>query len=91
MACYVIGYDLDKPGQNYENLFKAIKAIGTWWHCLDSTWLVVSNLTAAQIRDQLLTHIDNNDKLLVARLTGEAAWYGFDDECSKWLKNNLNK
>ena len=29
------------PGQNYESLIDAIKAIaGTWWHCLDSTWII---------------------------------------------------
>ena len=89
MKTYLIGYDLDKPGQDYSNLIEAIKKIGTWWHCLDSTWLVKSNYTATQIRDYLLPHIDQNDELLVALLSGEAAWYGFKGDCSTWLTNNL--
>ena len=90
MATYMIGYDLNKPGQDYDDLIDAIKNIGSnWWHCLDSTWIVVTDKSAVTIRDQLSPHIDRNDELLVARLTGEAAWTGFDDKCSNWLKNNL--
>ena len=31
MASYMIGYDLNRPGQNYPELFNAIKAISGWW------------------------------------------------------------
>lgn len=89
MTTYLITYDLNRPGQNYNDLFEAIKAIGTWWHCLDSTWVVKSNLTAVQIRDSLSNKIDRNDSLLVVVLSGVGAWTGFSDECSNWLKNNL--
>ena len=89
MASYLIGYDLNRPGQNYPELFTAIKAIGLWWHCLDSTWIVKTDKSAIQIRDVLQPHIDNSDELLVARLTGEAAWAGFNQECSSWLTSNL--
>ena len=30
MACKIITYDLDKPNRNYEDLFEAIKDIGSW-------------------------------------------------------------
>ena len=90
MATFMIGYDLNRPGQNYTNLIAAIKGIGPgWWHCLDSTWLVKTEQTAVQIRDKLNPHIDITDELLVAKLSGEGAWVGFDTECSTWLKNNL--
>lgn len=90
MANYLIGYDLDKPDQNYKELFKAIEAIGgSYWHCLDSTWIVKSNLTAIQLCNSLSKHIGSSDKLLVAALSKDAAWIGFDKECSDWLKTNL--
>jgi len=87
----MVGYDLNRPGQNYPELFAAIKSIGDWWHYLDSTWIVVSNQTAAQIRDKLSPHIDANDELLVATLTGASSWQGFDNAASEWLRNNLNR
>ncbi|PLX08371.1 MAG: SinR family protein [Marinilabiliales bacterium] len=86
---YLIGYDLNKTGQDYATLIEEIKKIGNWWHCLDSTFIVKSTSTAALIRDHLGEFIDSNDELLVVCLTGEGAWTGFSKECSDWLNNNL--
>ncbi|MFC0320236.1 SinR family protein [Olivibacter oleidegradans] len=86
---YLIGYDLNKSGQDYETLIAEIKKLGIWWHCLDSTWIVKSSSTAKNIRDHLKMFIDGNDEVLVVCLTGEGSWVGFSDECSNWLKNNL--
>jgi hypothetical protein len=87
MATLMIGYDLNKPGKDYEPLIKAIKELGTWWHHLDSTWLVKSAMTASEARDTLKAHLDGNDELLVIDVTGQArAWSGFNESGSKWLK-----
>ena len=89
MKSYLITYDLNRPGQNYDSLYEAIKKLGTWWHCLDSNWIIKSNMSAVGIRDTLTPCIDQNDSLLVVFLSGEAAWRGFSDECTSWLKDNL--
>lgn len=89
MRTYLIGYDLNKPGQNYDKLIEAIKGYGTWWHHLDSTWIIKTNNSAVEIRDLLGKHMDTSDELLVVRLSGEGAWQGFNAEGSKWLKDNL--
>lgn len=88
---YLIGYDLNRPrGKDaYPDLIEAIKGLDNWWHHLDSTWVVKSNLTAVQIRDRLTPHVDSGDELLVVTLTGEAAWLGFNITGSSWLKDNL--
>jgi hypothetical protein len=89
MATYLIGYDLNKE-KNYPDLIDAIKALsGTWWHHLDSTWIVVTDKSAVEIRDALRKHIDDDDELLVVKSGGEGAWAGFNDKGSKWLKDNL--
>ena len=85
----MIGYDLNRPGQNYPELIAAIKAFPNWWHHLDSTWVVKSDSNSVKIRDYLLPHIDKSDELLVIKLAGEAAWFGFNDDGSTWLKNTL--
>ena len=90
MSNYMIGYDLNRPGKDYPNLIEAIKKVGSnWWHCLDSTWIVVTAKTAKQIRDELTPHIDKSDELLVAGMNNEAAWIGFETDCSNWLLSNL--
>ncbi len=85
----MIGYDLVEPRQNYDELIEAIKNLGNWWHCLDSTWLLKTGLSAVQIRDALSPFVDSNDLLLVSQVAGDAAWEGFSKDCSDWLRNNL--
>jgi hypothetical protein len=88
MKVYQIDYDLRKQ-RNYDDLYKRIEAYGSWCHALESTWLVATNQTAVQVRDNLLGVMDKDDGLLVTRLKGEAAWQGLNAEISAWLKSQL--
>lgn len=91
MTIYAVCYDLNKSGQNYDGLIAAIKKVGTWWHYLDSTWLVSSNGSSSTIRDYLMPFIDANDELLVVALRqGDAAWAGISNDGSAWLQSNLS-
>lgn len=86
MTKLLISYDLNSPGRNYEPLWEAIKALGAWWHYLDSTWIVITNQSATTARDALKPLTDANDELLVVDITGSAtAWKGFSDHASTWL------
>ncbi|HEX7055065.1 MAG TPA: hypothetical protein VF211_14160 [Burkholderiales bacterium] len=77
MACYLIGCALREPGRDYVDLVEAIARVGSAaWPCLDSTWVVRSDKTASQIRDALKPYLANADELIVAELTGTAAWRG---------------
>lgn len=90
MASYMIGYNLNAPSKDYSELIEAIEALSEQrWHCLDSTWIIKHEGPAKVIRDALRPHVDSNDELLVAGLTGEGAWAGFGNDCSSWLKDNL--
>lgn len=90
MGSILVGYDLNSTGQDYADLIAAVKALGSWWHHLDSTWIVKTALSAKEVRDLLKPKIDKNDELLVINITAdEAAWAGFNDNGSKWLKDNL--
>jgi hypothetical protein len=90
MATLLVGYDLIAPGKDYKPLWERLKSYGNWWHHLDSTWIVIADLTAVQLRDELKKLIDSNDELLVVNVTGDtAAWTGFNTKGSQWLKTNL--
>jgi hypothetical protein len=74
MALYWIGYDLDKPGQDYTDLIRRLKQLGAS-RILKSDWLLRSNtLSAEQIRDDLQHYIDANDRILVSEQKNHAAW-----------------
>ncbi len=89
MAAQLISYDLIAPGKDYSNLHAAIKKLGNWWHCLESTWIVDTDSSSASIRDELKAHIDSNDKLLVVRLEGHWASEHLTAECNKWLTEHV--
>jgi hypothetical protein len=96
MSVYIISYDLHpsashaSEAEEYDALFTAFENVGTgYWDCLESTWLIITEKTAAQIADELKPHLTEGDRLLVMRYEQDAAWLGFKDECLTWLKDNL--
>ncbi|WP_294237343.1 hypothetical protein [Chryseobacterium endophyticum] len=88
---YCIGYDLNSPGKDYKDLIEQIKTYDIWWHHLDSTWFVVSDKTASEIRDHLSKYIDSNDELLIFKTGDSWAGKGFSEKGYKWLHNNWKK
>ena len=87
MSRYIITFDLDAPGQNYEALTERIRSYPRWAKLMGSTWSVVTSQTSEQVRDHLKPALDGNDKLLVGGL-GTSAWYGLSAKLSDWLKAN---
>jgi hypothetical protein len=88
---YHISYDLRAPGRNYGGLYQEIKNISQrWCHPLDSTWYIVTDLSALQVRDTLWALMDNSDDLVVTCATVPGAWIGLSSETSDWLKLNLS-
>ena len=74
MALYWVGYDLDKPGQDYTDLINRLRQ----WKAtriLKSDWLLPhSNTTPEAIRKDLEQYLDTNDRITVAELHNNAAW-----------------
>jgi hypothetical protein len=86
----MVGYDLNKPGQDYSDLIKYLKDLGTYWHHLDSTWLIRSEMTPSEIRDKLKQYLDDNDQLLVINVNGDAwATKGISKSGLDWLRKFL--
>lgn len=52
-------------------------------------WLLITERTAKQIRDELKQYLKEDDRLLVMGYGEGAAWYGFKDDCQTWLEDNL--
>ena len=88
MAAYLVTYDLNSPGQDYDALYARIKSY-KWAKITESSWAVSTSQTAVQVRDHLWAVMDANDKLLVSRM-GASAWYGLPDDVTQWLKDNIS-
>ena len=87
----LIAYDVHPArGETYDDLVEAIQSLGTWWHHLETVWIVQCTDTPGEIRDKLKSHIGNEDQLLVIDISGDTAgWVGINDAGSKWLTSNI--
>ncbi|MFC5346270.1 CRISPR-associated protein Cas2 [Brevundimonas staleyi] len=83
MAVHIVSYDLKAPGRNYDPLWARLREFA-FAKPLESFWLIDTTMSAAQLRDDLLKHIDKNDRLFVARMAGESAW---SDTISQTVKD----
>lgn len=86
MASFIVSYDLIK-NKDYPELFEAIQKYNCV-HILESVWIVNSSSDSKTIRDNLKTCMDSDDKLFVAKLTGQSAWKNLSKEASDWINNN---
>ena len=88
---YLISYDLNKPGKNYEDLYEAIKAAsnGTWCRPLRSVYIIQSSLSTKAIYDRLAPHLDANDEILIIEVTRNS-WWCLEKEMSNYLSKMMS-
>ena len=84
----IITYDLCNAGKNYDDLYKYIQNFSKWAHITESTWFVSSAKSCSTIRDEIMKIVDNDDRIFVGELTGNAAWHNTICK-SDFLKENL--
>ena len=87
----LIVYDIHpRFGQASEAVIKEIKSLGTWWHHLETAWIVRSIKTPAEIRNVLRPLLGFDDQVLVIDISGDVAgWAGVNEAGSQWLRENI--
>jgi len=60
-----IAYDLNQPGQNYDDVRDAIKSLGKWWQAQYSLFYVHTNFTPREAFDIVSRQTDASDRLAV--------------------------
>ena len=85
---FLITYDLKRPGQNYSDLYDAIKSEGDWQHPLESTWAVKTetSVSANTLYERLRPFIDENDSLFVVEITAQDRQGWLAESFWTWLK-----
>jgi hypothetical protein len=88
----MVAYDLNKPGQNYPDLIQELKKVPDRWHALDSTWLLNTPETPAQVWSRIQKCIDSNDSVLVIEMkkgTAAGAAGRLPQEAWDWINAHL--
>jgi hypothetical protein len=59
---------------------------------LETVWIVRSDKTLEEIRDELKSHIGVEDQIFISDITGnKAGWAGINDAGSTWLRENIDR
>ncbi len=87
MTCYIIIYEIN-PNYSYVNLINAIKSYPNWGKITNTSWAIVCDQSAEEIRNYLMQNMNNSDKIMFIRSGSEAAWNNALAD-TEWLKNNL--
>lgn len=88
MACYIVTFD--PIGVGAESAIKEkLKSYGFFCPITQHSWAVVAELTAVQVRDQLMA-VSPSSRIFVIRSGTEAAWLNsFGQTNNEWLKKYL--
>lgn len=90
MAVYLISYDLKKPGQDYNRLYEVLKSATSWWHYLESLWLIRSQESPDTWQQRIRNQIDESDVFLIFELYPANRYTGWlPREAWDWIKQNL--
>lgn len=85
----LITYDLKQPDKDYSKLYDAIKNAGSsWWHYLESVWIINTTLSVNECSRLIKTNIDENDTLFVVEITNQAHQGWLPSKAWEWFKAN---
>jgi hypothetical protein len=89
MTCYVVTFEVSSSTR--AQVIAQLKSFGGGYCPVHANcWAITTDMTASQIRDQILAVIGATDRLFVVRSGTEAAWaHSYGENNSTWLKNNL--
>jgi hypothetical protein len=89
MSLLLVNCDLRAPGRNYDDVYSQLKSYDNWWHHIESVWIVTTDKTPEEVRDDIAARADRNDKILGVDISNQpAAWPGIEQSGSTWLKNS---
>lgn len=87
---YMITYDLNSPGQNYNAIIKTIKeeCANAWCNYWKSAFLITSALTTSQMIEKLKPYLDKNDRLIIIEVVNNYSGW-LEQEQWDWIKKNI--
>jgi hypothetical protein len=88
MTCYIVTFEVD-PARK-ASFKERLKTYSNYCPIHDTCWAILTEKTAAQVRDHLTAALDPTDRLFVLRSGTEAAWRNsYGEENNAWLKKYL--
>lgn len=89
MTCYVVTFEISAPAIR-ASVRTQLQSFSGYCPIHANCWAILTDKTAAQVRDQVMAVMTPTDRVFVVRSGTEAAWRGaYGEENTTWLKTNL--
>jgi hypothetical protein len=85
---YLISYDLRKPGRDYTSLHNAIKSAPTWWHYIESTWIIKTEKSIEDWYNKIRATTDSNDSFIIVDITKQNRQGWLPQKAWEWIREN---
>ena len=90
MRTFLVTYDLRGAAKDYDGLYEAIKSCGSWWHHLESVWIITTRLSADGVFERIGPHLTANARCLVVQIHPEDRRQGWLPALAwDWLNENV--
>lgn len=90
MKTYIVSYDPIGPGPKHDRLAAKLGSYPESIQALSSTWFVKTDETAFKVAAAMEEILDDDDGVVVNRVTWEAAWAAsIAPEIDAWLSAHL--
>nr|MBC7613926.1 CRISPR-associated protein Cas2 [Pseudopedobacter sp.] len=86
---FIISYDVTKGYSfDYKQISDYFKAYGTWAKITESTWAIVTDKKATEVRDEIVSLLPVDSRVFVIKSGTIGAWRNTIGR-SEWLKKHL--
>lgn len=92
MKTFLISYDLGEPEsiEDYKRLFAYFKSYGSYAKPLYSLWFIRTNKSVSEVRDEIITKTDWNDRFIVLDVSeNDWATKGLSKKITDWMQKYL--
>lgn len=90
MNAFIVTYNLDNNETSYPLISKKLKSYGKWAKPFERTWIIKTDKSAVEVRDELASSIHNNGSILVMNVSGVAwATSRVNTKVNDWLHGNV--
>ena len=88
MNVFLVSYDLNKPGQRYEEFYRILNSFD-WARLSESCYAIYTNETPETLLRVFRRNMDANDTIYIAALTVPYTGFG-PNAVNEWLSQRLS-
>jgi len=86
---YLVSYDLKGIFRANEPFYAELKQTGLWWHYLESTWLIATTESGAQLWNRLRAHLSPSDRIIVMEIVRREHHGWLPKEAWNWIAKHV--